>query len=47
MNRGIGKLTAGRPLYGLPILLKNVIATNDEMNNTGEPLSYRRHHPPH
>jgi len=24
-----------RPLHGIPILIKNNIATDDEMNNTG------------
>jgi len=28
-----------RPLHGIPILLKNNIATDDKMNNTGEPLT--------
>ena len=25
-----------RPLHGIPILIKNNIATNDKMNNTGK-----------
>lgn len=27
-----------RPLHGIPILLKDNIATMDEMNNTGRPV---------
>jgi hypothetical protein len=30
-----------RPLHGIPILIKNNIATMDKMNNTGELISTR------
>lgn len=33
----VGLIThSSSPLHGIPILLKNNIATNDEMNNTGK-----------
>jgi Asp-tRNA(Asn)/Glu-tRNA(Gln) amidotransferase A subunit family amidase len=33
------RLTPIRPLHGIPVLLKNNIATADKMNNTGRTIS--------